>query len=114
MARTADVLRAEHRLRCSNALVAIQSSPASNRYELAAAGYTIPQLLGKVLLLPGGVGAVEASMVALYASLGVRHEVGVIVILAYRVISFWIPTLLGLIAACYLEHTTRQKKLLSA
>lgn len=74
------------------------------------AGYAIPQLLGKVLFLPGGVGAVEASMVALYASLGVRHEVGIIVILAYRVISFWIPTLLGLIAAPYLEHTTRQKK----
>jgi glycosyltransferase 2 family protein len=74
------------------------------------AGYAIPQLLGKVLFLPGGVGAVEASMVALYASLGVRYEVGVIVTLAYRAISFWIPTLLGLIAAPYLEHTSRQKK----
>jgi uncharacterized membrane protein YbhN (UPF0104 family) len=74
------------------------------------AGYAIPQLLGKVLLLPGGVGAVEASMVALYASLGVRHEVGVIVVLAYRIISFWIPTLAGLVAAPYLEHTSRQEK----
>ena len=74
------------------------------------AGYAIPQLLGKVLFLPGGVGAVEASMVALYASLGVRHEVGVIVILAYRVISFWVPTLLGLMAAPYLEHGSRQRE----
>jgi glycosyltransferase 2 family protein len=74
------------------------------------AGYAIPQLLGKVLFLPGGLGAVEASMVALYASLGVRHEVGVIVVLAYRVISFWIPTLAGLIAAPYLEHTSPQRK----
>lgn len=74
------------------------------------AGYAIPQLLGKVLFLPGGVGAVEASMVALYASLGVRHEVGVIVVLAYRVISFWLPTLLGLVAAPYLEQGFRRRR----
>lgn len=68
------------------------------------AGYALPQLLGKVLMLPGGVGAVETSMVALYATLGVSREIGVIVVLSYRVISFWIPLLLGLVAAPYLER----------
>ena len=78
------------------------------------AGYAVPQLLGKALFLPGGVGAVEGSMVALYASLGVDPEVGVIVVLAYRVLSFWIPTLLGLIAAPYLERFATSRRPVAA
>ena len=77
---------------------------------LLLAGYALPQLMGKALFLPGGVGAVESAMVALYASLGVDHEIGVIVVLAYRIVSFWIPTLLGLIAAPYLEKFVTSRR----
>ena len=35
-------------------------------------------------------------MVAIYEGLGVPSAVSVVVILGYRLISFWIPTLLGL------------------
>jgi hypothetical protein len=34
------------------------------------AGYALPQVVGGMLMLPGGVGAVEATMIGLYATLG--------------------------------------------
>jgi glycosyltransferase 2 family protein len=72
------------------------------------AGYALPQVVGGMLMLPGGVGAVEATMIGLYATLGTPTDVGFIVVLSYRVISFWIPTLLGLVAAPYLERASLQ------
>ena len=71
---------------------------------LLLAGYALPQLLGKVLMLPGGVGAVEASMIGLYATLGISRAKGVLVVLSYRALSFWIPTLAGLVVVPYLER----------
>jgi uncharacterized protein (TIRG00374 family) len=58
--------------------------------------------------LPGGVGIVEATMTAIYVSMGVPNNVTVVVILGYRLISFWIPTLFGFPLALYLQQTTRQ------
>jgi len=55
-------------------------------------------------LSPGGVGVIEGSVVMLYESLKVPSEVSVVVILAYRLFSFWLPTLLGLVAAIYLSR----------
>jgi uncharacterized protein (TIRG00374 family) len=68
------------------------------------AGYGLPLLLGKVaFIIPGGVGVVESSMAALYTGLGVPQATTVVVVLGYRLISFWIPSLLGFAAAAYLS-----------
>ena len=69
-------------------------------------GYGLPLLLGKMSFLPGGVGVVEASMTAVYTSFGVSTEVSVVVILAYRFISFWLPILFGVPLAVYLQRET--------
>jgi len=69
-------------------------------------GYGLPLLLGKVTFLPGGVRIVEGTMAALYNGLDVPNAVSVLVILAYRIISFWVPTLLGFPLVIYLQHTT--------
>ncbi|MCB8968968.1 MAG: UPF0104 family protein [Ardenticatenaceae bacterium] len=66
-------------------------------------GYGLPLLIGRVGFLPGGVGIVEATMTTLYVSLGVPNNVIVVVILGYRLISFWLPTLLGFPVALYLQ-----------
>lgn len=59
-------------------------------------GYGLPLLIGRVaFIIPGGVGVVEGAMVALYDTMGVPDPVTVVVVLAYRVLSFWIPLLLG-------------------
>jgi hypothetical protein len=74
--------------------------------EILLAGYGLPLLLGKMaFLFPGGVGVIEGSMVAVYTSLQVPNGISVVVILGYRLISFWLPTLLGFIAAAYLGKT---------
>jgi uncharacterized protein (TIRG00374 family) len=69
-------------------------------------GYGLPLLLGKVTFLPGGVGIVEGTMAVLYNGLGVPNAVTVLVILAYRIISFWVPSLLGFPLVIYLQRTT--------
>lgn len=75
------------------------------------AGYGLPYMLGKIaFVFPGGVGVVEAGMVALYGSLGVPNEVSAVVILGYRLISFWIPSLLGFAAAAYLGSGASKSK----
>ena len=68
------------------------------------AGYGLPLLLGKVSFLPGRVGIVEATMAAPYDGLGVPDGVTVVVILIYRLMSFWLPLLVGLPLIPYLQH----------
>ncbi len=69
------------------------------------AGYGLPLLLGKVaFIIPGGVGVVESSMAALYTGLGIPQATAVVVVLGYRLISFWIPSLAGFPIAAYLQR----------
>ena len=76
------------------------------RLGVLLAGYGLPLLLGKVaFIIPGGVGIVESSMAALYTGLGVPQATTVVVVLGYRLISFWIPSLAGFPIAAYLQRT---------
>jgi uncharacterized protein (TIRG00374 family) len=72
------------------------------------AGYGLPLLLGRLSILPGGVGIVEGTMTLLYDGLGVPNPITVVVILAYRAISFWLPALLGFLLIPYLQHTSQR------
>ena len=57
--------------------------------------------------LPGaGVGVVEATMLAIYTSLGAQHPAVVVAVLGYRLLSLWIPALIGLPLAVLLQRTT--------
>jgi glycosyltransferase 2 family protein len=69
-------------------------------------GYGLPLLLGKAVFLPGGVGIVESTMTAIYTSHGISSEIVVVVILGYRLLSFWIPALFGFPLAAYLQRTS--------
>ena len=60
------------------------------------AGYGIPLLLGQAAPLPGGVAITELSMSAVYVSLGVQPAGTIVSVLTYRLVSFWLPTLLGI------------------
>lgn len=62
---------------------------------LLVVGYGLPLLLGKIGLLPGGVGVIEGAMATLYSGFGVPKAIVVVVILAYRFLSFWLPILVG-------------------
>ena len=73
------------------------------------AGYGLPLLLGRVaFFIPGGLGVVEGTMVALYDGLGVPDSISVVVVLAYRLLSFWLPLMIGFLLVGYLEKNTLQ------
>ncbi len=75
------------------------------RPSILLVGYGLPLLFGKItFLIPGGVGVVESMMAALYTGLGVPRPIAVVVILSYRMFSFWIPTLVGFPIAYYLQR----------
>ena len=71
-------------------------------------GYALPLLIGKVAVIPGGIGVVEGAMVALYHGFGVPTATATVVVLAYRVIAFWMPNLLGFCIIPFLQIPTRK------
>lgn len=71
------------------------------------AGYALPQLVGTISFVPGGLGIVEGGMTGLYVSIHVPAATAVLVVLAYRGLSFWAPLLLGIPLAVGLERSRR-------
>jgi uncharacterized protein (TIRG00374 family) len=61
--------------------------------------------LANVLPLPGGVGGVEGATIAALIAFGAQGSVALLGVLAYRLISFWLPTLPGGIAYLRLRRT---------
>ena len=62
----------------------------------------------KLTVILGGVGVVETTMAALYGALGIPAPIAVVVVLVYRLISFWLPTLAGVALVLYFEHPEKQ------
>jgi uncharacterized protein (TIRG00374 family) len=60
--------------------------------------------LGNLLPLPGGLGGVEGGMIGAFAAFGVELNQAVLAVLAYRAISFWLPTPLGVVAYLQLRR----------
>ena len=63
--------------------------------------------LGSLLPLPGGIGGVEGGMIGSFVAFGVPADRAVIAVLAYRAISFWLPTLPGVAGYVTLRSTVR-------
>jgi uncharacterized membrane protein YbhN (UPF0104 family) len=63
--------------------------------------------LGSLLPLPGGIGGVEGGMIGAFAAFGQPAGRAVIAVLAYRAISFWLPTLPGVGGYVTLRSTVR-------
>jgi uncharacterized membrane protein YbhN (UPF0104 family) len=61
--------------------------------------------LGNLLPLPGGLGGVEGGMIGVFAAFDVSLHLAVVSVLAYRAISFWLPTLPGGVAYFQLRRT---------
>jgi uncharacterized protein (TIRG00374 family) len=75
---------------------------------LLLAGYGVPLLLGRASFLPGGIAVVEVAMTALYGGLGVPANIAVVAVLTYRLISFWLPALVGIPIAVTLQSPRRR------
>jgi len=61
--------------------------------------------LGNLLPLPGGIGGVDGGMIGAFAAFGGPLSLVVPAVLAYRVFTFWLPTIPGAIAYFQLRRT---------
>ena len=64
--------------------------------------------LGSLLPLPGGIGGVEGGMIGAFVAFGLPGGRAVVAVLAYRAISFWLPTLPGIVGYLSLRKTVRR------
>jgi putative heme transporter len=65
-------------------------------------------MLGNTLPLPGGIGGVDGGMIGAFTAFGVHVQVAIVAVLAYRVFSFWLPTLPGGFAYLQLRRTVQR------
>jgi len=76
-------------------------------FTVLLAGYGVPVLLGRSSFLPGGIAVIEIGMSAVFAGLGIDTQVAIVAVLTYRLISFWLPTLIGIpIAVAFTRGTS--------
>ncbi len=87
------------------ALTAVGSRP---RPSLVLLAYVAAAVLGMIPLTPGGLGFVEAGLTATLTLAGVNAADAVLATLAYRLVSYWLPLVVGPIA--YLLHRRRYAK----
>ena len=64
--------------------------------------------LGSLLPLPGGIGGVEGAMIGVFVAFGIGGGQAIVAVLAYRGISFWLPTLPGVAGYLALRRTVRR------
>jgi uncharacterized membrane protein YbhN (UPF0104 family) len=74
-----------------------------------AAAFGVGQLAGGLPGTPGGVGFAEAGLVGALAAFGFEAEISLAPILIYRIVSYWIPLIAGLVAGgtSFLNETTQ-------
>jgi uncharacterized protein (TIRG00374 family) len=79
-------------------LAALAGVGASARPSLVLLGYVVAALLAWVPFTPGGLGFVEVGLVATLGLAGVGAAEATTAVLAYRLVSFWLPIPVGLAA----------------
>lgn len=66
-------------------------------YTLIGEVFIVASLIGMIPLLPGGLGAVDGTMIYLYSTSGIPTSITAPVTVVERVISFWMATIIGLV-----------------
>jgi uncharacterized protein (TIRG00374 family) len=73
-------------------------------FSAVAMAYFVGQLFNAIPL-PGGIGGVEGGTIGALIAFGAQGSLAVLGVLAYRLISFWLPTVPGAIAYLRLRRT---------
>jgi uncharacterized protein (TIRG00374 family) len=88
------------------ALLAVGADPNPALVLLA---FVASQVLAMVPLTPGGLGFVEAGLTATLTVAGVPASLAVVATLAYRLASYWIPMLVGMVAFGMFRYRYRHR-----
>jgi uncharacterized protein (TIRG00374 family) len=102
-------LAAAHRMFDYAALVAaLAAFGVHARPSEVLLAFVVAQALAMVPITPGGLGFVESGLSALLVVIGVPVDVAVVATLLYRLVSFWLPIPVGVLAwAGWRFHTRR-------
>ena len=76
-------------------LATIRATGAKPAPSLVLLAYAVAGLLALIPITPGGLGIVEAGLSALLILAGVPGGDAVVATLAYRIISYWLPIVVG-------------------
>lgn len=87
--------------------VSLKAFGATTTVAVVVMGYFLGTL-GSLLPLPGGIGGVEGGMIGAFAAFGLPGGRAVAGVLAYRLISHWLPTLPGIVGYVALRRDVRR------
>jgi uncharacterized membrane protein YbhN (UPF0104 family) len=79
-------------------IAALYSVGADPRLSLVLLAYAGAQVLGMIPLTPGGVGFVEVGLYSLLIISGISAQDASLATIAYRLVSWWVPIVGGLVA----------------
>ena len=76
-------------------------------------GFAVGIVLSFASLIPGGLGVMEGSMAAVFASMGVPFETAVVAVLLFRVVYYLLPLLISLffLHGMFVQGTSLSKEL---
>jgi uncharacterized protein (TIRG00374 family) len=78
-------------------LCALRATGSHPNGSLVLLAYAAAQIVALIPITPGGLGIVEASLTGLLVLAGVSSEKAVVATLAYRLASYWLPLLAGVL-----------------
>ena len=70
--------------------------------------YSLTIAINTLGAIPGGVGLAEISLSTLYAQLGISAEIALTIALAYRMVGYWLPRVVGGLAWLWIEQLNPQ------
>jgi uncharacterized protein (TIRG00374 family) len=71
--------------------------------------YSVANMLSAIPITPGGLGVIEATLIAISVGFGAPHQVAVIAVLGYRLVNYWLPLPVGAAAYVHLRAKERDR-----
>jgi glycosyltransferase 2 family protein len=71
-------------------------------------------MAANALPIPGGIGAVDGSLVGMLTIYGAHLSTAAAAVLVYRALALWIPTLVGTVAYILLRRSLRHPLVLAS
>ncbi len=84
--------------------VSVQAMGVSMSFAEAGSVYMVGATIGSAVPTPGGVGGIEAVLTAALISTGVDNATAVSIVLLFRLVTFWLPTIPGWFFLQYVER----------
>jgi uncharacterized protein (TIRG00374 family) len=79
-----------------------------------AIAYAAANIASAIPVTPGGLGVIEATMVAITVGFGAPRATAVLAVLGYRIVNYWLPLLPGAVAYLRLRLQASHRPLASA